>query len=112
VRIAVIVPCLNESAHITAILSRLQTLRQNGHRIIVVDGHSNDNSVELATPLADHVAISPRGRAQQMNHGATLTDADVLWFVHADTKLPQNADKTIIEHLSKSNRQWGALMCV
>ncbi|PCH60694.1 MAG: glycosyl transferase [Gammaproteobacteria bacterium] len=107
VRIAIIIPCLNESENMTAIMLRLQPLREKGHHIIVVDGLSDDNSVELATPFADQVAISKRGRAQQMNYGATLTDADVLWFVHADTALPQDADQTIIHHLSKSNRQWG-----
>lgn len=106
-RIAVIIPCLNEATHITATLSRLQTLRQNGHQLIVVDGQSDDNSVALATPLADHVSSCQRGRALQMNHGAQLTAANILLFLHADTQLPNNSDQLIINHLSNSNRQWG-----
>lgn len=106
-RIAVIVPCLNEAAHIAATLLPLQALRQNGHQLIVVDGQSDDNCVELATALADHVVSCQRGRALQMNHGAQLADADILLFLHADTQLPEASDETITKHLANSNRQWG-----
>ncbi len=107
-RIALIVPCLNEAAHITTTLARLQTLRHNGHQIIVVDGHSDDNTAALAAPLASQVVSCQRGRARQMNHGAQLADdADVLLFLHADTRLPEAADKLIVDKLSQSSRQWG-----
>ncbi len=106
-RIAVIIPCLNEAAHITATLSPLQALRQNGHQIIVVDGQSDDNTAALAAPLADQVVSCSHGRAQQMNYGAQLADADVLLFLHADTQLPQGADQLIVDQLSQSSRQWG-----
>jgi len=106
-RIAVIIPCLNEAAHITATLTPLQALRQNGHQIIVVDGQSDDNTAALAAPLANQVVSCPHGRAQQMNYGAQLADADVLLFLHADTQLPQSADKLIVDQLSQSSRQWG-----
>jgi len=107
VRIAVIVPCLNEARHIVSTLSRLQYLRQNGHQLIVVDGQSTDASVALATPLADNVVSHQRGRALQLNHGAQITNAELLLFLHADTQLPDNADTLIIEQLAKSKRQWG-----
>ena len=107
-RIALIIPCLNEAAHITATLARLQTLRHNGHQIIVVDGYSDDNTAALAAPWASQVVSCRRGRAQQMNHGAQLADdADVLLFLHADTQLPEGADKLIADKLSPSSRQWG-----
>lgn len=106
-RIAVIVPCLDEAAHIASTLSRLQYLRQNGHQLIVVDGQSKDESVALATPLADHVVSHQRGRAIQLNYGSQIAEADILLFLHADTQLPDDADTLIIEQLAQSERQWG-----
>jgi hypothetical protein len=44
--------------------------------------------VALAEPLADQVIVSPKGRAAQMNAGAALTKADILWFLHADSLPP------------------------
>ena len=106
-RLAVIIPCLNESERITATLQLLQTLRAQGHQVIVVDGRSEDNSAELARPLADQVVVARRGRAAQMNCGANLSNADVLLFLHADTSLPENAAEIISQRLAASNRQWG-----
>ncbi len=106
-QIAVIVPCLNEAERITATLTPLQTLRQQGHQVIVVDGGSDDNSVELAKLLADQVVSSERGRAQQMNHGASLSSADVLLFLHADTLLPDDAANITTTALDNSQKKWG-----
>lgn len=42
-----------------------------------------------------------------MNAGARIASADVLLFVHADTRLPENADVAIARGLSRSGRAWG-----
>lgn len=85
-RLSVIVPALNEQDQIE---STLRLARQNGAaEIVVVDGGSQDLTVELASPLADRVVTSPRGRSTQMNAGARAASGDVLLFLHADTSLP------------------------
>ncbi len=106
-QLAVIVPCLNESERIAATLAPLRTLRKQGHQIIVVDGGSEDNSIELAKPLADTVVTTQCGRACQMNHGASLTKADILLFLHADTLLPSNAAELICQGLISTHKDWG-----
>jgi len=55
-RISVIIPTLNESGHIESALMSLEALRQQGHEVIVVDGGSQDETVELARCKADKVA--------------------------------------------------------
>lgn len=45
------------------------------------------------------VIDAPRGRGQQMNAGVELATGDVLLFLHADTRLPDNALKLIEETL-------------
>jgi rSAM/selenodomain-associated transferase 2 len=73
----------------------------------VVDGGSRDGTAELARPLADRVLSAPRGRASQMNAGAAVAAGDVLLFLHADTRLPTEADRLILDGLARSRRSWG-----
>jgi rSAM/selenodomain-associated transferase 2 len=104
--LSVVVPVLNEAAGIVNALQRLAPLRARGHEVIVVDGGSSDNTVALASPLADHVVHSPRGRAQQMNAGAARARGDLLLFLHADTQLPAAADGLISQAL-QAGTGWG-----
>jgi rSAM/selenodomain-associated transferase 2 len=60
-------------------------------QIIVVDGGSTDNTVSIARDAGVTVATSlKKGRAAQMNFGASLAKGDVLYFLHADTYPPQD----------------------
>ena len=63
--------------------------------MIVVDGGSEDATRELAAGLCDRMVAAPRGRAVQMNAGAREATGDVLLFLHADTRLPSNADDLV-----------------
>lgn len=106
-RLSVIVPVLNEGATLVESLAQLQPLRARGAEVIVVDGGSHDGSIEAASPFADTVLTSPRGRALQMNAGARVATGAVLLFLHADTHLPPDADLTIRAALAHSARIWG-----
>jgi rSAM/selenodomain-associated transferase 2 len=103
--LSIIIPVLDEAANIVTALEALRTLRARSE-IIVVDGGSRDGTVALATPLADRVVASPRGRARQMNAGAALGHG-VLLFLHADTRLPGDADRLVLDGLARSGRAWG-----
>jgi rSAM/selenodomain-associated transferase 2 len=105
--LSIIVPVLDEAANIVAALQALAPLRARGAEIIVVDGGSADDTAALAAPLANQVLVSARGRATQMNAGAAAARGDVLLFLHADTQLPANADRLILEGLTQSRRAWG-----
>ena len=87
-RLSVVIPVLNEAAGIQDALLALQAVR-DGVELIVVDGGSTDGTSELARPLADKVLTSAAGRARQMNAGAAVATGDVLVFLHADTRLPE-----------------------
>ena len=106
IAVSAIVPTRNEASQIQATLQALQHVRDHGE-IIVVDGGSTDNTVELAQKDTDRVIISQPGRARQMNAGASVARGDVLWFVHADTLVPANAIDEILTSWHQSNRVWG-----
>ncbi len=105
--ISIIVPCLNEAAGIAATLHALAPLRTRGAEIIVVDGGSTDDTVALAQPLADRAISAPRGRALQMNAGAAVARGEVLLFLHADCRLPPQADGLIADGLHRAQKSWG-----
>jgi len=107
-RLAVIVPVLNEAPGIAATLAALQPLRARGARVVVVDGGSSDATPDLARAAQAEVVGSGRGRARQMNAGAAHASpwADALLFLHADTRLPPDADRLIAAALARDAR-WG-----
>ena len=102
--ISVIIPVLNEALQIPLTLEPLQPLRGKQIEVIVVDGGSDDETVLVATPLADKILHSHRGRAKQMNLGAAQATGTTLLFLHADTCLPSPLDQTI---QSITDPSWG-----
>jgi rSAM/selenodomain-associated transferase 2 len=111
-RLAIVIPTLDEAGGIAAALAALAPLRRRGAAVIVVDGGSRDDTCRHAAGLADLVLAAPRGRALQMNAGARAPQAqaqqaDVLLFLHADTRLPPDADRLIFRALSNHPRRWG-----
>lgn len=103
--VSIIIPVLNEENSIKELLQQLQAYRQQGHEVIVVDGGSHDNTRSVADSLSDKVITSEAGRALQMNNGATQSRHEILWFLHADTIIPENAIEQIQQVLNKSD--WG-----
>jgi rSAM/selenodomain-associated transferase 2 len=105
--LSIIMPVLDEGEGIAVALDALADLRALGTEVIVVDGGSRDATVQRARLRADHVISSARGRAVQMNAGATKASGDVLLFLHADTRLPPAADHVVLDGLARSGRAWG-----
>ncbi|HYH80283.1 MAG TPA: TIGR04283 family arsenosugar biosynthesis glycosyltransferase [Longimicrobium sp.] len=105
--ISIVIPVLNESATLGDSLAALKPLRARGCEVLVVDGGSTDGSTEVARRLADRVIASPRGRARQQNAGAAEAAGGVLLFLHADTRLPPDADRLVIDGLRANGRGWG-----
>ena len=84
--VSIIIPALDEEA---SIARAIRSCREAGPcEVIVVDGGSRDRTVEIARGRADAVISAPRGRATQMNAGASVAGGEVLLFLHADTLLP------------------------
>ncbi|MCF8566616.1 TIGR04283 family arsenosugar biosynthesis glycosyltransferase [Alicyclobacillus tolerans] len=93
--VSLIVPVLNEAHTIAASLFHLRSSFP-ACEIIVVDGGSLDNTAEIAKQYA-RVVMSERGRAHQMNAGASVCSGEILWFIHADSYI----DKTALTHIQE-----------
>lgn len=90
--VSVIVPALNEQAHIARALRSVSA--GGGAQVIVVDGGSSDQTVSIAKAAGATTLTAPKGRARQMNAGAAMASGDVLLFLHADCTLaPGSLDR-------------------
>jgi rSAM/selenodomain-associated transferase 2 len=105
--LSIVMPVLDEADGIEATLQALAPLRARGVGVILVDGGNRDDTPARARPLADRVVDGPRGRARQMNVGAALARAPRLLFLHADTRLPEQADGIVCGALAHHARAWG-----
>lgn len=90
--ISIILPVLNEAGRINGAIRDLRELRPaDAIEVIVVDGDPRGGTVGTINEKGTITAIAEKGRARQMNCGASLASAKILLFVHADTTLPDDA---------------------
>ena len=98
--ISIIIPTLNEAQNLPRSLQALQTIPLVD--VIVVDGGSLDDTVNVAESWGAKVICSPvSGRAHQMNVGAAVAQGDILLFLHADTYLPNGFDRLVRQTLAQ-----------
>jgi len=92
--------------NLSRIAGCLRSVIEQGHEVIIVDGGSTDNTLTIAYDITDTIIISKKGRALQMNNGASVASGDVVLFLHADTLLPENVAE-IISDVYVGENFWG-----
>ncbi len=93
--ISIIIPVYNEESTIENLQKQLYNVKDKCE-IIFVDGGSKDNTVSLIDK-GYKVIQSKKGRANQMNLGADVSSGDTLFFLHSDSKLPENFLEEILK---------------
>ena len=99
-KISIIIPAYNEEKLIRKLIFYLNGLETGGvyKEIIVVDGISTDETVNLAKAAGAVVIPSKlRSRSKQLNLGAEVATGDVYYFLHADTLPPPSLFKDLQE---------------
>lgn len=92
-KISIIIPIYNEEKTIEAFLKTLEPVKEKAE-LIFVDGGSSDRTLALI-PETYTVLHGPKGRAKQMNLGAANSGGSVLFFLHCDSELPEDAIEQI-----------------
>lgn len=91
--ISVIIPVLNEQDRIGELLESINQIpTQIPYEIIVVDGGSQDQTVEIAARSAVVYQVTNGNRGKQMRYGAKKSRGDILWFLHSDSEFEIIAD--------------------
>lgn len=112
--LSIVIPVLNEAATIKKLLTFLSenSSGENDIEIIVVDGGSTDGTVKIIDEMSSRtdsglltiqMLSSGKGRAKQMNKGASIASGEILYFLHADSFPPKNFDKYIISEVKNGN---------
>ena len=96
-KLCVVIPTLNEAAALPVTLAALRQAWDAPSAVVVSDCNSKDATACLAERLGTRVVRGSRCRAEALNRGAQAAppDADVLLFLHADTRLPSGFDRRI-----------------
>ena len=99
VQIAVVIPALQEADRIQDAIESAQAPNAvdpvDAVEVVVADGGSRDGTRERARAAGARVVESAPGRARQLAAGARETEAEVLLFLHADTRLPEGWDAAV-----------------
>ncbi len=89
---SIIMPVYHEAGTINDCIDHLHGLKHEGAvEIVIVDGDPQGSTINVIQDKQVLKSISRRGRATQMNRGASLASGDILVFLHADTLLPPDA---------------------
>jgi rSAM/selenodomain-associated transferase 2 len=100
-RVSVVIPTLNEEAHIAATIDA--AFAAGAAEVLVCDGGSGDATTLIAAQHGARVIAGERRRARQLNRGAAEARHEWLLFVHADTLLPRGACQAVVQ----SNADFG-----
>ena len=110
--ISIIIPVINEAETIVSLLGYISanSSLNNISEIIVVDGGSEDRTIQIVNSYAQNsifnirLISSEKGRAKQMNTGVRSASGSILYFLHADSFPPNDFDDSIISEIKKGNK--------
>jgi len=103
------VPVFHEEEWINALIEYLNNLDLHKDiEIIVVDGAREKNTLKVIHNNQVIKIPSEKGRAKQMNVGASAAKGEILIFLHADTELPFQALKKINSFIGQREYVGGA----
>lgn len=106
--VTVVIPALNEAGVLPRTLEALRTAEAD-LQVIVVDGGSTDGTPDLARAFPEvRFLSSPKGRGRQMNAGAAVASGEILWFLHADTRVTPEGIREMRERMRDPSVVGGA----
>jgi dolichol-phosphate mannosyltransferase len=112
-KLAMVIPTLNEAGNMPALLSRLRTALDPAgidYELIVVDDDSEDGTAEIVRDLAKQdsrvrvlIRKGQRGLAGAVIHGWANTDASLLGVIDGDLQHPPEVLPDLLNAVLKDN---------
>lgn len=102
--LSIVIPTLNEEETIVHTLSHLVSSASGlyHHQKILVDAGSSDLTVSKARPLIDEVIVNESfagAKYKSLNAGAEIATGELILFLDADSLVPDQFDRLIVEHI-------------
>ncbi len=98
-KISVVIPALNEEHTIAEII---EGAKPYADEILVVDGHSQDRTREVAEALGVRVILDNRkGKGEALRHSLNFATGDILVFIDADGSHDPGDIPLLVEPIKK-----------
>jgi len=94
--LTIVIPALNAADSLGPCLAALD----GADEVLVVDGRSTDETVQIARKAGSRVIDAPRGRGRQLRAGGEAARGAWLLFVHADTLLGAGWLEAVAAHIA------------
>ncbi len=107
--VSVIIPTKNAGKVVGKCLKSMRSQSYKNIEIIVVDNHSQDNTLDVAKSFADKVLTKGPERSVQRNFGVSRSSGDYIAWFDADMVLQKNVIKESVD-LFKKNREIAGLI--
>jgi len=103
--LSIIIPAYNEEKYIRDTLDSIFAQAVSvPYEVIVVDNNSQDKTVEIASQYKVRVIFqSAPGAAATRNAGAKIAQADILYFLDSDCRVPPNQLEKIYQAFQSNN---------
>jgi glycosyltransferase involved in cell wall biosynthesis len=90
-RISVIVPTYNEGSTVSRCLESIKKQTFKDYELVVVDGHSKDNTVEVAKRYTNRIVFDKgKGTPAARNVAVEQVKSEIVVFIDGDTMIPEN----------------------
>lgn len=86
-KVSVVIPTLNEAKNLPHVFAALERQREYIFEIVLVDGFSTDNTVEVARSLWPAIRVvkqTRRGKGNALKHGFAEAVGDIIVMLDAD----------------------------
>jgi glycosyltransferase involved in cell wall biosynthesis len=88
IKVSIVIPTLNEEKNLPIVLKEIKKFFENRkeyvYDVIVVDGHSNDKTVEIAKKFGCEVIYDDIGKGSSLIKGMRATKSDIIVTMDAD----------------------------
>lgn len=101
--VSIIIPCYNSQKTIAECLTAIRASIYKDYGLIVVDDHSNDDTVGIASKFADKVIRlgKNKGSGNARKLGIEQSSSDIICFVDSDILIKPNTISIIVSFLAQ-----------
>jgi glycosyltransferase involved in cell wall biosynthesis len=103
--VSVVVPTRNSASHLRDCLESIRRQTHEAIELIVVDNHSNDDTLAIAQEFADSVLTVGPERSAQRNAGARTATGSYVFFVDSDMLLEPAVVAECVDRLRGSSAE-------
>ena len=107
--LSIVIPTLNAAAALPQTAEALLAGATSGliKELVISDGGSIDETLEVARELGAVIATGSAGRGGQLARGVAAASGEWVLLLHGDTHLAQGWEKVVFAHISQHPRKAG-----